>query len=242
MDYLKIYNTLDSTNKEAQRLLAAGDVSNGLTLLAKHQSGGRGQYGRVWLTESGKHLAMSIIHIPVGMNALALPTIGMKVSLAIVRSLKEIDPILAPAIKWPNDIYLGSKKLCGILIENALSGSTVQNSIIGIGMNINESRFPPEVPNATSLLLETGKAYNPEELAIQLRNIILQTLAEPHLTWKSEYDQCLYGINQTHRFTSDMGDFEGNVIGVSLQGHLLIQMPNAETRSFASHELKWKMI
>jgi BirA family biotin operon repressor/biotin-[acetyl-CoA-carboxylase] ligase len=241
MDYLKIYNTLDSTNKEAQRLLATGPVENGLTLLAKNQTAGRGQYGRHWISATDHHLAMSIIYKPTHFDVSQLPTIGMKVSLAIVRSLKNIAPALNPLIKWPNDIYLKGKKLCGILIENAISGSSVQHSIIGIGMNINEVQFPLEIPNAISLFQATGDSHDMEKTALVIRQTIMAILEGNDPNWKSEYDRSLYGADEKHHFQSDHEQLEALVQGVSLEGHLILELQDGTIRPFATHELKWEI-
>lgn len=240
MDYLKIYNTLDSTNKEAQRLLASGPVASGLTILTRQQTAGRGQYGRIWVAQPDSHLAMSVVYKPLALDAKALPTIGMKVSLAIVHVLKNIAPELNPLIKWPNDIYLKGKKICGILIENALSGTSVQHSIIGIGMNINEAQFPPEIPNAISLFQATGATQGVEETAILIRRAIIGILEENHPNWKSEYDLSLYGVDEQHHFQSDQGSREAIVKGVSLEGHLILELTDGKIQSFATHELKWE--
>ena len=101
MDYFKIYDTLDSTNKEAQRLLAQGAGINGLTLFARHQTDGRGQLSRVWISGPGSHVAMSIIHLPEHLPISTLPTLSMKISLGIVNALTSIDPSIQPLIKWP---------------------------------------------------------------------------------------------------------------------------------------------
>lgn len=241
MDYLKIYNTLDSTNKEARRLLAAGAVENGLTLLARNQTAGQGQYGRQWISAADHHLAMSIIFKPRHFDVSHLPTISMKVSLAIVRSIKNIAPELNPLIKWPNDIYLKGKKLCGILIENTLSGSSVQHSIIGIGMNINEPQFPPDIPNAISLFQATGVPHTIEKTATIIRQTVMAIMEENDPYWKSEYDGSLYGVNEKHSFQSDHGQLEATVQGVSLNGHLILKMPDRTIRSCATHELKWEI-
>ncbi len=241
MDYLKIYNTLDSTNKEAHRLLAAGPVTSGLTILARHQTDGRGQYGRIWLSKPDDHLAMSIVYKPKALDVTSLATLGMKVSLGILQGLKAIDPRLSPLIKWPNDIYLDGKKLCGLLIENSISGTRVQHSIIGIGMNVNESDFPPEIPNAISLTLGTGYFFEINEVAITLRQAVLDILEATPSDWKNEYDQSLFGLNAIHQFQNDQESFQAKVLGISLEGLLQLELMDGSIRSFASHELKWEI-
>ena len=239
MEYLKIYNVLDSTNKEAHRLLANGPILNGLTLVARQQTEGRGQMGRIWIAEPDTHLAMTIIYQPAHLTPDKLPTLGMKISLGITRALQSIEPTLRPRIKWPNDIYTGQKKLCGILIENALAGSKVQHSIIGIGINVNEDHFPPEIPNAVSLHILTGLKYNPDDIAISVRKHVLDILDDESSSWKNEYDQYVFGKEHTFPFVSGNTTFEAIVYGISMEGHLLLQTADGQIRSFASHEVKW---
>jgi len=239
MDNLKIYNILDSTNKEAHRLLAEGRVENGLTLLARHQTDGRGQLGRTWISEPDTHLAMTIIHQPARMSPSELPTLGMKVSLAIVKALKDLDPQINPLIKWPNDIYVDGKKLSGILIENSLSGSSVQHSIIGIGMNINESSFPPEIPNATSLLLITSQVCNILNVAELVRKQVLSILQSSPPNWKEIYDEYIFGKEKRNLFESNQDRFYACVEGVSLEGALILRIDTVEVRTYLSHQVKW---
>ena len=239
MEYLKIYSTLDSTNKEAHRLLANGPIMNGLTLIARQQTDGRGQLGRIWIAQPDTHLAMTIIYQPVNLTPDKLPTLGMKISLGIARTLQSIEPTLQPRIKWPNDIYAGQKKLSGILIENALAGNRVQHSIIGIGINVNEDHFPPEIPNAVSLHILTGLKYNPDDIAIAIRKHVLEILEDESNSWKKEYDQCVFGKGQSFAFISGEHSFEATVTGVSLEGHLLLEQSDGVSKSYASHEVKW---
>ena len=142
MEHFRIFETLDSTNKEAHRLLASGQDLHGTAILTLQQTEGRGQYGRSWWAEPGSHLAMSVILQPGSMLPSQLPQLSMKTSLAVVRCLKTLDPKLNPLIKWPNDIYIGDQKIAGILIENSISSTKVQHCIIGIGLNVNEKKFP----------------------------------------------------------------------------------------------------
>ena len=239
MDYLKIYNTLDSTNKEAHRLLAEGPVPNGLTLLAKYQTDGRGQFGRVWLSAPDTHLAMTIIYKPTDLRPAELPTLSMKVSLGIVHALKKIDPSLHPLIKWPNDIYVDGKKLAGILIENALAGVHVQHSIIGIGMNINESSFPAQIPNAVSLLMLTGIEIDPLHIAETIRKSVMTILESTPSDWKATYDESIYGKTKSNLFESGNDRFYASVEDVSLEGAIVLRLVNGEVRKYLSHEVKW---
>ena len=239
MDYFRIYDTLDSTNKEAQRLLAQGAGINGLTLFARHQTDGRGQLSRKWISGPGSHVAMSIIYLPAHLPISDLPTLSMKISLGIVNALTSIDPSLQPLIKWPNDIYATGKKLSGILIENALSGGKVQHSIIGIGMNVNEKDFPSAISNAISLSQLTGSEYAPQQVALIIRDHVMAMLKVDTDDWKTVYDQYVFGKGNQFTFLSEDSRFEAEVIGVSMQGHLILNNTGGVIKSFASHEVKW---
>lgn len=242
MDYFKIYDTLDSTNKEAQRLLAQGTGINGLTLFARHQTEGRGQLSRIWISGPGSHVAMSIIYVPDNLLIANLPTLSMKISLGIVKALTSIDPSIEPLIKWPNDIYAAGKKLCGILIENALSGGKVQHSIIGIGMNVNEKDFPTAISNAISLYQLTGSQYAPQQVALIIREHVMAMLKVDTDDWKSEYDQYVFGKGNRFTFLSEDSSFEAEVIGVSMQGHLILKRVDDEVKHYATHQVKWLVV
>lgn len=239
MDYFKIYDTLDSTNKEAQRLLAQGTGINGLTLFARHQTDGRGQLSRVWISGPGSHVAMSIIYLPDNLLISDLPTLGMKISLGIVTALTSIDPSIQLLIKWPNDIYAAGKKLCGILIENALSGGKVQHSIIGIGMNVNEKDFPSAISNAISLYQLTGSEYAPQQVALIIREHVMAMLKVDTDDWKSEYDHYVFGKGNQFTFLSEDSRFEAEVIGVSMEGYLVLKHGDDDVKHYASHQVKW---
>lgn len=239
MDYLKIYNTLDSTNLEMQRLVATGPVQHGLAILALEQTNGKGQMGRVWLAEPGSHLSMTIFFRPEKMASASLSTLGMKISLAVAEALKDLDVALHPQIKWPNDVYVHDKKICGILIENALSGLTVQHSIIGIGMNVNEQYFPAEIPKAVSIHQLTGSIYQIQEVASLVRQHVLSILESTGTQWKNRYDELIYGKDKQYSFTSGDQTFEAKVMGVSDEGLLQLDKEGSGHIQLASHQVKW---
>jgi BirA family biotin operon repressor/biotin-[acetyl-CoA-carboxylase] ligase len=242
MEYLRIYPSLDSTNKEAHRLLALGNVPSGLTLFTTHQTEGRGQMGRTWAAAPGLHMAMTIIYRPEAMPVTQLPTLGMKISLGLVRALEKLNSAIGPQIKWPNDIYADGKKLSGILIENALAGGIVQHAVIGIGMNILEGHFPEDLPNATSLLLCTGEKYDPQQVAIRIRNQVLTLLDDPDPFWKSEYDRYIFGLEKVFTFSHETSSFPARVKGISAEGLLILEDEKKNMHAYATHEVRWNMI
>jgi BirA family transcriptional regulator, biotin operon repressor / biotin---[acetyl-CoA-carboxylase] ligase len=147
---------------------------------------------------------------------------------------------LGHSIKWPNDLYLGNKKTAGILIQNALSGSRLQSSIVGIGLNVNQLNFPSDLPNATSLALAFGQNLDLDMVADRLFECLerryLQLKSGNRTAIKSEYEANLWRRSEHSRFvrSSDDQEFEGKILGVTELG--LLQM---ETESgIAEFEVK----
>lgn len=241
MEDLKIYNTLDSTNLEARRLLAAGPVADGTALIALEQTAGRGQLNRVWHAQPGLHLAMTLILTPNHLETSHLPEAGMKISLAIIHALKRLAPGLHPEIKWPNDILVHGRKLCGILIENTIAGSRVQHLIAGIGLNVNETQFPPELPDAVSLYQLTGKHYDLLQGAGFIREEIMHIFKATPAGWKKMYDSCLFGVGHLFSFLEKGKTINATVLGVDEQGRIVLGTGENEIKAYYTHEIKWNL-
>ena len=141
--------SVDSTNEEAKRHIS--DIDNLSVLSALEQTAGRGQRGNKWTSNSGENLMFSIVLKDPKISARDQFVLNEIASLAVVDFLSMHG--ISARIKWPNDIYVGSKKICGILIENSLHGSAISSSIIGIGLNINQRNFNVNLPNPTSMVL-----------------------------------------------------------------------------------------
>ena len=149
-------DTIDSTNSEALRRLP--ELPGGTVLAAREQTAGRGQRGNTWFTEPGKNLTFSIIQKNLPLSALEAVRLNFLTSVAVASFLESHG--VKAAIKWPNDIYVDGRKICGMLIENTLGpGGRLMASVIGIGINVNQTEFP-QLANATSLGLCTGKEYD----------------------------------------------------------------------------------
>ena len=148
-------DTIDSTNSEALRRLP--ELAGGTVLAAREQTEGRGQRGNTWFTEPGKNLTFSIVLKQLPLQAARSVRLNYLTSVAVASFLESHG--VKAAIKWPNDIYVEGRKICGMLIENTLGpGGQVMASVIGIGINMNQTAFP-QLANATSLALCTGKEY-----------------------------------------------------------------------------------
>ena len=157
------FDEIDSTNTEARRNLE--HAREGTVWTASFQTNGRGQYTRRWESNKGLNLLATLLLRPVFLPANRQFLISKCTALAICDFLVTLD--LSPRIKWPNDIYIGSNKICGILIEHQLSGNNLTSSIIGFGMNINQTQFQG-APNPTSIALETGVQHNVDVILAQV--------------------------------------------------------------------------
>ena len=159
MSGIKWFESLASTNNEAKKHIT--DYDN-LSLIATiEQSAGRGQGTHTWYTTPGKNLTFTIVFNPENLPASEALYLTRITTLSLLSYLAARG--VRARIKWPNDIWVEDKKICGILIENILEGNLVHNSIIGIGLNINESGWPEDLPNPVSLGELTGKSYDIRE-------------------------------------------------------------------------------
>lgn len=228
-----------STNEEASKLIAASRETEGTVVTSEYQLAGKGQRGNIWESERGKNVMVSIILNPRFMNPTAQFSLHTISSLAIYDSLF---PFLGNKlkIKWPNDIYYGDKKICGILIENSVRGNTIDSSTIGIGLNVNQVVFT--TPNTTSLkeiMLEEMDRYDLiENILLHLEKRYLQLKSNKILELRAEYKLKLYRLNQSHLFETDRGKFLGEIKGVDDFGGLLIQ-DDTEVKSYYFKEVRF---
>ncbi|MCJ7514485.1 MAG: biotin--[acetyl-CoA-carboxylase] ligase [Dehalococcoidia bacterium] len=171
---LYYYRQLPTTMETARELAGKG-TAEGTVVIAGTQTAGKGRIGRTWLSPEGS-LAMSIILKPPLKN---LPQLVMIASLAVVRAIKQVAGLEAH-IKWPNDVMIKGKKVCGILIENEVKGGEVNFADIGIGINVNFNPLDlPEIADiATSLSYEAGMEISYIELAATLLSELEQLYLE----------------------------------------------------------------
>jgi BirA family biotin operon repressor/biotin-[acetyl-CoA-carboxylase] ligase len=160
----KIYTfeSIDSTNNCA-RALAECDAAEGTVVVAEHQTAGKGRLGRSWTSSRGENLMFSVVLRPdVGAGSVNL--LSLLSAVAVADGVEQITGVGAEC-KWPNDLLAGGRKLAGILLEGSLSGSELDYVIAGIGLNVNQTDFPPEIrERATSLALLTGSPHDRTQL------------------------------------------------------------------------------
>lgn len=152
----------DSTNNYLREQCAKARLPEGSLVIADFQTAGKGQVGNSWESEAGKNLMFSILLYPDSLPANRQFLISQIASLSVKETLEGYTDSVK--VKWPNDIYWKDRKICGMLIENDLSGQHLYCSVIGIGLNINQEIFRSDAPNPVSLTQITGKAYDREEV------------------------------------------------------------------------------
>ena len=150
------YKEIDSTNNEARRLLCEFD--NLSYIATEGQSAGRGQGTHTWHSTPGKNITMTIILKPEKLTASDFLFITRITTIALLSYLQSHG--VQARIKWPNDIWVGDRKICGILIENQIDRGLIVSSIIGVGLNLNEENWPDHLPNPVSLKELTGRDYD----------------------------------------------------------------------------------
>lgn len=160
---------VDSTNDEARRQIS--EIDNLSVVSALEQTKGRGQRGNRWSSQPGENLTFSLVVKDFRIKANEQSAISQATALSLVDLLSRHE--IKARIKWPNDIYAGDEKICGILIENSLKGSEIDWSIIGIGLNVNQTAFPEDLPNPTSMKLCTANSnpYNTREILEEFMGI-----------------------------------------------------------------------
>lgn len=162
------FKNIESTNQYLQRLLDEGvDIMDNI-VVADFQTSGKGQGKNVWQSEEGKNLLFSIALDMSFLKAEDQFLLTQIVSVAMIDVLKNYLPENSLFIKWPNDIYYNDKKIAGILIKNEIKGMMLGTSIIGIGLNVNQTDFDENLPNPISMKIVTGKDYDLEKILLEV--------------------------------------------------------------------------
>ncbi len=231
---------VDSTNNEALRRLA--EIDNLSVIAVVHQTAGRGQRGNLWQTYAGENLTFSMV---VKFGHGAFPPLEASRQFVITRcvTLGVTDYLgsegIDCAVKWPNDIYVRNKKICGILIENTLRGSFLASSVIGIGLNVNQKDFPPQLVNPVSMTMLTGKEYDLKAGLRKLCGFIRSRLGSYDNA--DEYVGRLYrfGIFNEYVVCSTGESICAKIVGVSDRGMLCLETKKGKRFEFAFKEISY---
>lgn len=219
-------DTIDSTNTYAQELLSKSNPSEGTAIFTQNQTAGKGQYGRVWVSEDTKNIAVSIILKPIFLLPKESYYLNLIAALAVSELIENyIDKEIF--IKWPNDIYVKQKKISGILIENTMSNARLQSSVLGIGINVNQTDFDPNIPNPTSFVMENSHVNNCVELVNELFTLVekyyLKLKRREYDFLYAEYDKRLYLKNSLSPFVVKGIEQNGIIRGIDKQGMLKLE-------------------
>ena len=234
-------DNVDSTNNYAMQLIDHGTVQNGTVILAHHQHAGKGQRGKIWLTEPHTNLAMSVVLDMSYLKPDEQFFLNAAVALAVRDSVAELLPTEPAYIKWSNDIYINDCKVTGILIENSLRGTQWQHAVVGIGMNVRQTTFDPALPNPTSLALH-GLSVSPTEVCRKVCDKLNYWLTQLQLKAfypiLKAYKQHLYLLNTEATFFQNDTPFQGTIRDVQTDGGLIMDTPEGR-KTFFFGEIKF---
>jgi BirA family biotin operon repressor/biotin-[acetyl-CoA-carboxylase] ligase len=233
---------IDSTNSYAANLLNSEKVDEGTVIWAHTQTAGKGQGENRWISQPGKNLTFSMILYPSFLPIESQFMLNKSVSLAVLDFVHTMLPQGSCKIKWPNDIYSGFSKLGGILINNTISGSSFDTSIIGIGININQTQFNPALPNPISIKKLCSKETDIDHALITLTGKLDQRYDQlrngDFSSHDHEYRNNLLCINEERKFKKENGVFYGFIRDVDPFGRLIIETPDKKQLTFSHKEVE----
>ena len=207
-----------------------------MVIVADYQTAGKGCGTNAWESERGKNLTFSMLIHPDGILANDQFHITEVVSVAMCKTLQSYI-YNKVEIKWPNDIYVGDKKICGILIENRLQGQTIRDCIIGIGLNVNQTEFKSDAPNPVSLRQLTGKETDINELMTAFLECFDRELNSK--TTCFTYREMLYKKGKDSLYKSKTTCFTARLMDVLPDGRLLLVDKEGQERTYAFKEVQF---
>jgi len=239
--YLYKLDAIPSTNSYLKDLVKNEVLESFTVVSAEFQTKGRGQMETVWYSSEGSNLLFSILIKFQGVLAADQFYLNCAVSLAILEALKAYElPDLR--VKWPNDIMADNRKLAGMLIENSILSGQIRYTIVGIGLNVNEEKFPDELPKAVSMYQILSKKID--------RDILLQELVEKiklyaglfeagrHKRLMQEYKGNLYKFGRPAMYKTTAGEiFMGKIIDIDPSGSLVLEFQDETQRCFRFKEI-----
>ena len=228
-------DSVESTNKycEALDLSQVGDFT---CYWALEQTAGIGQRGNHWHASPGKNLTFSLVLHPTFLSANRQFKLTEALSLALCDFLKDF---MGLKVKWPNDICVSGRKICGTLVSTRLVGTQIASAVCGIGLNVNEREFPAWVPNPTSLGLLTGRTFDLESLLLQLLGCIegryddLKSGHDP----EPEYLEHLLKLGVPARYKYNEEELTATITGVDPHGRLLLTAADGRSLSCGMKEI-----
>ena len=233
--------TCSSTNTVAMQFISTKQVPEGTIIITDCQTQGKGQRSNTWTSEPYKNLTFSMILYPTWLGTQDSFFLNMMTTVGIYQVLTTYIPTDL-LIKWPNDIYVHDKKIGGVLIENVVRKNKIKASVVGIGLNVNQTNFI-SFPHASSLTLICGHEFNLSSLLMQLtahiQQLYRQFCQEGIHVFQQAYLQHLYGRYEKKTFQDKEGYFQGIIQGIDEVGRLVVAKENKGLAYYSCQEIKF---
>lgn len=249
-DFVRIVlRQTDSTNNALRETLedkTMGELPEFFTIVTSFQLAGRGQRETSWESEAGKNLLFSTLLHPTFLKADEQFQLSRLVSLALVETLQRYAPEEQFTIKWPNDIYWKDLKIAGILIENDLQGNQITDSIVGVGLNVNQTVFLSNAPNPCSLFQIIGQEVKLDECLfrcmVRFRKLYEQLSGcDPEViaSIEARYFEALYRGKGFHSFKDENGEFRARILRVERGGRLVLFREEGVEKGYLFKEVEF---
>lgn len=242
--YIEHFEVIDSTNtyarKEATGLWQRAGDARAVVVRADEQTAGRGQRGNVWCSGAGENLLVSIVVRPTALPVVSQFVISQAIALAVRAAMTYLG--IDVVLKWPNDIYVGERKLAGILVELDCHGSQVGQVIIGVGLNVNQQQYEVMEKTPVSMKMLTGEDYNVGEVL----DVLLDSFSYYFSLVESggyeliatEYKRNLLGYKKTMRYRDAVSTFDAAIVDVESSGRVCLQRSDGTPATYAFKEVE----
>ena len=234
-------DAIDSTNSFLKNKLSNQEIDDFTTVYTQNQFNGRGRTNKQWISEPNKNIALSLFKRIKKTDLEHIFLLNVIASISILELLEKY-LVKDVKVKWPNDVMVKNKKISGVLIENKIKKNNSINSVMGIGINVNQQNFP-DFLSATSIINEIGSVSEIDLLANELAVIIksnFKFLKSKSKIYLDHYNNKLHNKNQTVRFKNNIGKIEvGEIVKVDLRGNLMIMNEKGKIEYFKENEIKF---
>lgn len=234
--------TLDSTNKEAQRQMSEYKSSSMHVVYTLYQSEGRGQGDHIWEAKKSENVLMSILLKEQKIPFAHQFAISHAAALALIDFVKEEAPDAEVHIKWPNDILLNGKKCAGILVENSSMGAEINVVVAGIGLNLNQKDFPYYLFEATSLFLHDGRDRKIEKSVQRIAELFdwyfQKVIAGEWSNLLQNYNVRLWKRGTLCSFSEKNDLFKAKIIETEIDGKILLELEDGSVNGYYHHEVR----
>ena len=236
-----LFHRLSSTNEKLNELLKESDLPEFSVVLTPNQTAGKGQAGNSWESEKGKNITASILLKPTFLEPQNQFYISKIISLAIVETLDELN--IQSTIKWPNDIYVDDKKIAGILIENRIMGNSISESIAGVGLNVNQSKFITDAKNPVSVFNIINEPKSIDEILDSILYNLVKwygvLIDDEFERIDKEYFSRLYRKDGLHRFKDAREVFSAEISEIETSGILVLTDSKGQRRKYIFKEVEF---